>query len=87
MAAYDYWGTDCQNKFNGMWAFVLLDLNKNEIFVSRDRFGIKPLYYYSDENVILFASEIKQFLAFDGLDIDQTLKRLRPIFFLIPVST
>ena len=77
MAAYDYWGTDCQNKFNGMWAFILLDLNNNEIIVSRDRFGIKPLYYYSDENVILFASEIKQFLAFGGLDIGPNIEKIK----------
>jgi asparagine synthase (glutamine-hydrolysing) len=62
MAAYDCWGVECQNKFNGMWSFVIVDKNKNRIFISRDRFGIKPLYYYKDEEYFIFASEIKALL-------------------------
>ena len=48
MAAYDLWGEDCLAKFNGMWAFVILDMINNEIFFSRDRFGVKPFYYGKD---------------------------------------
>lgn len=62
MAAYDYWGKECLNKFNGMWAFVLVDLANNSVFIARDRFGVKPLYYrQSLSGVVAFASEIKQF--------------------------
>lgn len=62
MAAYDAWGVYCLDRFNGEWAFVLYDSGTNEIFVSRDRFGIKPLYYYQDERNFIFGSEIKALL-------------------------
>ena len=62
LAAYDAWGVDCQNKFNGMWAFALFDIEKEVIFISRDRFGIKPLYFYQDNKNFIFASEIKALL-------------------------
>jgi asparagine synthase (glutamine-hydrolysing) len=45
-----------------MWAFVLFDIEKEVIFISRDRFGIKPLYYYQDDKNFIFASEIKALL-------------------------
>lgn len=74
MAAYDAWGKDCLNKFNGMWAFVILDTEKNEIFISRDRFGIKPLYYYQDDDVFIFSSEIKAIRAYTGYSTQVNLK-------------
>ncbi len=49
-------------RFNGMWAFVILDLEKKKLILSRDRFSIKPLYYYSSPSGFFFASEIKQLL-------------------------
>jgi len=62
MASYDAWGVDCLNRFNGMWAFVLYDNKTEELFISRDRFGIKPLYYYQDDRHFVFGSEIKALL-------------------------
>ena len=62
--AYEKWGTDCQNKFNGMWAFALWDENKKQLFISRDRIGEKPLFYSTYDNTFLFGSEIKSILAF-----------------------
>lgn len=62
LAAYDYWGKDCLNHFNGMWAFALLDKSNEEVFICRDRFGVKPLYYYDGEDYFAFGSEIKQLL-------------------------
>lgn len=59
VASYDAWGRECLKKFNGMWAFVIYDVNNKKIFISRDRFGIKPLYYYQDDENFIFASEIK----------------------------
>jgi asparagine synthase (glutamine-hydrolysing) len=59
MAAYDRWGSECLNKFNGMWAFVIYDSEKDILFISRDRFGIKPLYYYKGDSKHIFASEIR----------------------------
>lgn len=57
--AYEEWGKDCVKKFNGMWAFCLYDQAKNILFLSRDRFGEKPLYYYFQQNKFIFASELK----------------------------
>lgn len=61
--AYRVWGRACVERFNGMWAFALLDRASGEVFLSRDRFGIKPLYYVHDERRFAFASEIKGLLA------------------------
>jgi asparagine synthase (glutamine-hydrolysing) len=61
--AYIEWGEGCLNKFNGMWSFCIWDTRKNELFCSRDRFGVKPLYYYYDDKLFAFSSEIKSLLA------------------------
>ena len=62
LAAYVHWGANCLQKFNGMWAFSIYDCTTKEIFLARDRFGIKPLYYWiSPQQAFCFASEIKQF--------------------------
>jgi asparagine synthase (glutamine-hydrolysing) len=67
IAAYAEWGEACLDKFVGMWAFAILDTKKNEIFIARDRYGIKPLYYYfSLAGDFYFASEIKQFTVIPG---------------------
>ncbi len=58
--AWAEWGTKCLDKFNGMFAFVILDHKKGELFAVRDRFGVKPLYYYNGASAIYLASEIKQ---------------------------
>ncbi|MDO8303471.1 MAG: hypothetical protein Q7T18_09535, partial [Sedimentisphaerales bacterium] len=57
--AYAVWGADCVNKFNGMWAFCIYDRKANMLFLSRDRYGVKPLYYFFDGDKFLFASELK----------------------------
>ena len=67
LAAYDQWGVACQNKFNGMWAFIIYDVDKQTIFLSRDRFGIKPLYFYQNDNLLIVASEIKAILEYDNV--------------------
>lgn len=62
LAAYAQWGPDCLSRFNGMFAFVLVDRLTHQLFIARDRFGVKPLYYWQSETGLLaFASEIKQF--------------------------
>ncbi|MDD5496133.1 MAG: asparagine synthase (glutamine-hydrolyzing) [Candidatus Omnitrophica bacterium] len=60
--AYEEWGEDCTRRFNGMWAFAILNLKNKTLFCSRDRFGVKPFYYYEDDEVFAFASEIKALL-------------------------
>lgn len=69
LAAYDYWKEDCLNKFNGMWAFAIYDINNNKIFISRDRFGVKPFYFRENEFCFIFGSEIKQLLNENGENI------------------
>ena len=59
LAAYQKWGKDCLEKFNGMWAFCIYDRRKNLLFCARDRFGVKPFYYRWDGKNFAFASEIK----------------------------
>jgi asparagine synthase (glutamine-hydrolysing) len=59
--AYKHWGMDCLEKFIGMFAFVVLDKQQQKMFIVRDRAGVKPLYYYQDNNVFAFASELKSF--------------------------
>jgi asparagine synthase (glutamine-hydrolysing) len=62
LAAYIHWGEKCLYKFVGMWSFAIYDKQKDFIFLARDRFGIKPFYYYfSSAKNFYFASEIKQF--------------------------
>lgn len=63
MAAYQEWGVDCLNRFNGMWAFAIYDQKKDLLFCARDRMGVKPFYYLLDKNKFLFASEIKAILT------------------------
>ena len=55
--AYQVWGEDCVKRFDGMWAFCIFDRQKNKIFLSRDNFGEKPLYFYFDNNNFIFGSE------------------------------
>ena len=73
LASYDFWGLNCQNKFNGMWAFVIYDESEKKLFISRDRFGIKPLYYYKDKDYLIFSSEIKSILAHSELNISPNI--------------
>lgn len=60
--SYIHWGKECLQKFNGMWAFAIFDSTEKKIFAARDRFGVKPLYYYHQNNNFIFASEQKSIL-------------------------
>lgn len=65
--AYHHWGSNCLHHFNGMFAFIIFDREALRIFAARDRFGVKPLYYWrSAAGFIAFASEIKQFTVLPG---------------------
>lgn len=66
LAAYAQWGEACLSRCNGMFAFVLFDKQAQRLFIARDRFGVKPLYYWASPKGIAFASEIKQFTAVEG---------------------
>lgn len=61
--AYKEYGEDCLHKLNGMWSFAIYDKTEKTLFCSRDRYGIKPFYYYKDKERLIFGSEIKQLLS------------------------
>lgn len=63
IAAYQTWGIQFISKLKGMFAFALLDEKQNKLFLVRDRFGIKPLYYYQDSENLIFGSELKAIMA------------------------
>ena len=68
LAAYAQWGQDCQFRFNGMWAFAIWDAREHRLFLSRDRFGVKPLHYCDHAGAFVFASELKAFLTLPWID-------------------
>ncbi len=67
--SYEEYGIECLSKFNGFWGFALYDSKKKILFISRDRLGLKPLYYYYDGKKFIFASELKAILK------DRSIKR------------
>lgn len=67
-AAYKVWGENCVQEMMGMWAFAIWDKTKQQLFCSRDRFGIKPFYYFTTPSGFYFASEYKAFKALSFFD-------------------
>ncbi|MFN8255377.1 MAG: asparagine synthase (glutamine-hydrolyzing) [Bacteroidales bacterium] len=78
--AYEEWGYNCLEHFNGMWAFCIYDKEKNILFLARDRFGVKPLFYRISGSDFVFASEIKAITCYsNALTIDN--KSLNQYFY------
>ena len=71
--AYRHWGEECLEKLNGMFAFAIYDARCDRLFAARDRFGIKPFYYYHHCGKFVFASEIKAILASTVVDAEPDL--------------
>lgn len=82
LKAYTAWGVECLQKLNGMWSFVIYDKKKDLLFASRDRFGVKPLYYYRDENLLAFASEQKALLQIPDNNIKENPAAIFDFLFL-----
>ena len=76
LSAYEAWGEECFERFNGMWALCIVDTPKKTAILSRDRMGEKPLYYYSDDSVFVFGSEIKSILAHPAVPAAPNLERI-----------
>lgn len=77
---YAEYGNECVGLLNGMFAFIILDRQKNKLFISRDHFGIKPLYWYHDDTKIIFGSEIKAILAHPDISAQPEIKNLYEYF-------
>jgi len=78
--AYAEWGPDCTHRFNGMFAFAIWDRRQQELFIARDRYGIKPLYYAFSQTTFLFASEQKAILTYPGIPMALDLEALLEYF-------
>ncbi len=78
--AYKAWGDQCVERFNGQFAFALYDLRRRRIFMARDRFGIRPLFYAHHDNTLLFASEIKGLAGWPGFRPELDPSALSEIF-------
>ncbi|MBC7850280.1 MAG: asparagine synthase (glutamine-hydrolyzing) [Chitinophagaceae bacterium] len=63
LAAYGKWGADCLAYLKGMFVFIIWDTQTRELFIARDRMGVKPVYYFQNDSFFLFASEIRGILA------------------------
>ena len=66
LRAYVQWGSSCLDKFIGMFAFVVYNSNSGDVFCARDRAGVKPFYYYINNGLFLFSSELKSFHEHPG---------------------
>ena len=76
LKALAQWDVGALDKFNGMFAFALWDRRERELLLARDRYGIKPLYYYLTPTRLLFSSEVKGILAHDSYDCQLDLEGL-----------
>lgn len=78
--AYCEFGDDCVDHFNGQWAFAIWDKVEHKLFMSRDRFGVRPLFYTQTRDSLLFASEIKALLACPDVLAEIDVKALDQTF-------
>ena len=81
LAAYQVWKEKCVEKLRGMFSIILFDKALNKLFVARDRFGIKPLYYRIENNATFFASEIKSLVKYT--EFADTLNEEKAFEFLV----
>jgi len=77
---YEEYGTGCLKFLRGMFAFAIWDNNKQELFCARDRSGIKPFYYYADDEKFIFGSEIKSITSSPGIDTTLSNDALNSFF-------
>ncbi|MGH2957767.1 MAG: asparagine synthase (glutamine-hydrolyzing) [Solirubrobacterales bacterium] len=78
--AYAEWGPRCLDRFNGMFAFAIWDRRARELFLARDRYGIKPLYYAESDRQLVFGSEVKALLQHPSIGAELSLPHLLEYF-------
>jgi asparagine synthase (glutamine-hydrolysing) len=77
---YQEYGEDCVQRLNGQWAFAIWDTTRHILFLSRDRMGVRPLFYTQNQSAFLFASEIKALFACPGVTLELDFTALDQIF-------
>ncbi len=87
LKSFILWGYDVVKKLNGIYGFAVWNENKQELFVARDHFGVKPFYYTVYDNNFIFASEIKAILAFPGVEAKLDKQGICELFGLGPAHT
>ena len=73
------------NHLNGIFAFAVWDINKNEIFLARDHFGVKPLFYSRINETLIFSSEIKALFQYPG--VEKIIECIKPYILSFEVKT
>ncbi|MDR1570317.1 MAG: asparagine synthase (glutamine-hydrolyzing) [Oscillospiraceae bacterium] len=86
LQAYIRWGEACPERLNGIFAFAVLDQKRGALFLARDRFGIKPLYYAVRGGRLMFASELKALLAHPDVKPQIDRRGMWELLFLTPVT-
>lgn len=87
LVAYMEWGKACLERFNGIFAFAIWDVAEQELFLARDRLGVKPLFYSRQDGLFIFGSEQKCILAHPSVKPDVGAEGLAEIFILGPART
>ena len=85
--AFAEWGTECLDRFNGIYAFAIWQKCSRQLFLARDRMGVKPLFYKEHNGGLIFASEIKTILAYSGIKAELDAEGAAQILLLGPGRT
>ena len=87
LKSFIFWKYDVVKKLNGIFSFAIWDSKKNELFLARDHFGVKPLFYTIYNNTIVFASEIKALFKYPGIEAKLDEQSIAELFGIGPART
>lgn len=87
LKSYIFYGKDVVKKLNGIFSFAVLDTNKKELFLARDHFGVKPLFYTKVDNTLIFGSEIKSLFQYPGVEKILNAQGISELFGIGPAHT
>ena len=87
LKSYIYYGNDVVNHLNGIFAFAIWNSKKQELFLARDHFGVKPLFYTIKDNTLIFASEIKAIFEYPGISKEMDEQGISEMFGIGPAHT
>lgn len=87
LKSFIFWKYDVVKKLNGIFSFAIWDSKKNELFLARDHFGVKPLFYTIYNNTIVFASEIKALFKYPSIEAKLDEQSIAELFGIGPART